>query len=214
MLRISFWHQMWKRILKNCLATAYLSILTQVCADWKNGGEKKKIAAMLINHKWNCSRLLQLFVRLHNPNIWFKEQWQQPEEKAKRSTTASRRGFSTAVIFLKQVSEQFGWNVKRRLPPSSVHKPYFKQSEAYWGEQWQAYHDADAFDVFLQKRLPGRDDGKNMGLFLEQAKQDPIEVMQQYSKTCEFCQQQWLSVRRLKWWGRLLMPVMPLRQIS
>lgn len=181
MLRISFCHQMWKRILKNCLATAYLSILThlcatKVCADWRNGGAGEKITAILINHKWNCSRLLQLFVWLHNPNIWFKEQWQQPEEKAKRSTTASLRGSSTAVISLKQVSEEFGWNAKRRPPPHQYVNLILNKARLIEENNGRpTTTPMHLMFFFRKKRLPGRDDGKNMGLFLEQAKQDPIQ---------------------------------------
>lgn len=119
-----------------------------------------------------------MFPQPHNPNICFKVHWQQPEQKPQRSGIASLlRQFSTAFILFNFFFFSLIWSMnsldeiwKNNSPGQSI-KCYFEQNEAYWGEQWQPYHDAAAFNVFANC-LPGRNDGKNMSLSLEQSKQE------------------------------------------
>lgn len=117
--------------------------------------------------------------------------WQQPEQKPQRSGIALLlRPFSTAFILF-NFSFFFIWSMNsldeiwKNNSPSQYMKCYFEQNEAYWGEQWQPYHDAAAFIVFANC-LPGRNDGKNMSLSWEQWKQDLLKLYNSVPKLVSF----------------------------
>lgn len=130
-------------------------------------------------------------MQARNPNIWFRVRLQQPEEKPQKGDMALPLSRLSAAfvhfnIFVISCLKSWAEMSENKACGQSI-KAYFEHNEAHWGEQWQPYNDAAAFDVFCKLVVSSWSWWKKyVTLSWEQSNQGPVKLYNNVLKIVSF----------------------------